>query len=89
MPAGSTGAANYDSGDFGTSPFFGQLSGKTRPASTYVPVVPRAKHNGAARIYCAIEAAVVVLATSIMTVVGVAIPRKNDTLPFKKETGCG
>ena len=47
--------------------FFGQLSGEPRPASFCVSVVPRAKHNGAARIYCAIEVAVVVLATSMMT----------------------
>jgi len=31
LPMG-TGAANYDSGDFGTSPFFKQLKGKPRPA---------------------------------------------------------
>jgi hypothetical protein len=37
-------------GDFGRSPFFGQLSGKQRLASNYVFVVPRAKHNGASRV---------------------------------------
>jgi len=49
--------------------FFLGSSGEPRPASVSVSVVPRAKHNGAARIYCAIEVAVVVLATSMMTVV--------------------
>ena len=68
VPADGTGAASYESGDFDTSPFFGQPSGEPRPASTFLSVVPRAKHNGAARIYCAIDVVVVVLATSMMTV---------------------
>jgi hypothetical protein len=76
VPADGTGAASYESGDFDTSPFFGELSSEPRPASSYVFVVPRAKHNSAARIYCAIDVAVIVLATSMMTVVVVAIPRK-------------
>jgi hypothetical protein len=45
VPADGTSAANYESGDFGTSPFFGQLSGKHLPTSSYVTVVPRSKHN--------------------------------------------
>jgi hypothetical protein len=37
VPADGTGAANYESGDFGTSPFFcGQLSGEPRPASILI-----------------------------------------------------
>jgi hypothetical protein len=34
-----------ESGDFGRSPFFGQLSGKHLPASNYVSMIPRSKHN--------------------------------------------
>jgi hypothetical protein len=35
------------SGDFGRSPFFGQLSGKRPPASTHSLVVLKSKHKGA------------------------------------------
>ncbi len=49
LPMG-TGAANYESGDFGTSPFFEQLKGKPRPASIYASVVPISKHKGTLRI---------------------------------------
>ena len=52
MPADGTGATSYESRDFDTSPFFGQPWGEPPPATTYISVVPRAKHNGAARIYC-------------------------------------
>jgi hypothetical protein len=62
VPADGTGAASYETGDFDTPPFFGQPSGEPPPTTSYVSVVPRAKHNGAARIYCVID--VVVLATS-------------------------
>ena len=34
VPADDTSAANYQSGDFGRSPFFGQFSGKLPLAST-------------------------------------------------------
>ena len=34
------------SGDFGRSPFFGQLSGKLSPASLYASVVLKSKHKG-------------------------------------------
>jgi len=52
VPADGTGAANYESGDFGTSPFFLGSSQASRgpPVSVYL-WLPRAKHNGAARIY--------------------------------------
>jgi hypothetical protein len=49
LPMG-TGAANYESGDFGTSPFFEQLNGKPRPASTYTSVVPISTHKGTGRL---------------------------------------
>ena len=38
-----TGSANYASGDFGTSPFFGQLSGNPQPASNYISVGSESK----------------------------------------------
>src|SRR5271166_2228757 len=34
------------SGDFGRSPFFGQLSGKLPPATIYPSVVLKSKHKG-------------------------------------------
>src|SRR5437588_829845 len=34
------------SGDFGRSPFFGQLSGKLPPATVYASVVLKSKHKG-------------------------------------------
>jgi len=45
VPADGTSTANYQSGDFGRLPFFGQLSGKHLPASVCVSVVPRSNHN--------------------------------------------
>jgi hypothetical protein len=70
----------------GTSirPFFGQLAGEPRPASSHVSVVPRAKHNGAARIYCAIDVAVVVLAPSDDDGCSGGDPKKIKTLCHSK-----
>jgi hypothetical protein len=45
-----TGAASYESGDFGTSPFFAQLKGKPRPAGTCLAVLALAKHKGTSRL---------------------------------------
>jgi hypothetical protein len=49
VPTDGINAANYESGDFGRSPFLGQLSGKPQPASAYASMVPRSKHKGASR----------------------------------------
>ena len=48
-PTDGINAANYESGDFGRSPFLGQLSGKPQPASAYASMLPRSKHKGASR----------------------------------------
>src|SRR5207342_1170178 len=49
LPTDGISAANYESGDFGKSPFLGQLSGKPQPASAYASMVPRSKHKGTSR----------------------------------------
>jgi len=41
------------SGDFGRSPFFGQLSGKLPPATVYTPVVLKSKHKGVWKTFSA------------------------------------
>ena len=46
VPADGTSAATVGNGDFGTSPFFGQLSGQQLPACTWSRGVPGVKHNG-------------------------------------------
>jgi hypothetical protein len=43
------------SGDYGKSPFRGQLSGKQLPASNHASVVPQPKHKGARKTYFAVE----------------------------------
>jgi hypothetical protein len=47
VPADGISAASIGNGDFGTSPFFGQLTGKPLSTRVYVSGVPRSKHNGA------------------------------------------
>jgi hypothetical protein len=51
MPADGTRAANVGTGDFGTSPIFGQLSDKPQLASIWLCGVSDAKNNGEARNY--------------------------------------
>jgi hypothetical protein len=45
VPADGTSAAAVGNGDFGTSPFFGQLSGKPRLACTHASGVSKRKEQ--------------------------------------------
>jgi hypothetical protein len=45
VPADGTSAANWGSGDFGTSPFLGQLTDKTLLGRTWPHGVPDVKNN--------------------------------------------
>ena len=49
VPADGTTAATVRNGDFGTSPFFEQLSDKPQLACTYLCGLSDAKHNGGSR----------------------------------------
>ena len=49
LPMG-TGAASYESGDFGTSPFFEQLKGRPRPADNNLSMGTESKAQWCARI---------------------------------------
>jgi hypothetical protein len=57
VPTDGTRAANMGTGDFGTSPIFGQLSDKPLLASTYYLGCRNVKHNGRLR-HCADKEAV-------------------------------
>jgi hypothetical protein len=39
VPADGTGAATVGNGDFGTSPIFGQLSGKLHQLALWLPIL--------------------------------------------------
>jgi hypothetical protein len=82
VPADGTGAANYESGDFGTSPFFLGSSQASRgpPVSVY-HVAAESKAQWCSENLCAIEVAVVVLATSMMTVVLANFRARPPVLP--------
>jgi hypothetical protein len=49
VPADGTTAATVRNGDFGTSPFFEQLSDKPQPACTYRCGLSDVKHNSEPR----------------------------------------
>ena len=49
VPAGGHQLYRWVTGDFGMSPFRGQVSGKPLPASAFTSVVPKSKHKGASR----------------------------------------
>jgi hypothetical protein len=49
VPADGTTAATVRNGDFGTSPFFEQLSDKPQLACTYLCGLSDAKHNSGSR----------------------------------------
>ena len=63
VPADGHQLCRWVTGDFGTSPFRGQVSGKRLPACAFTSVVPKSKHKGAWKTQFALEVPVVVISS--------------------------